>query len=160
MILIAAVDENWAIGYGGDQLVYLKEDLKRFQALTMGETVILGRKTLATFPGSKPLKERENLILSTDPTFSVEGAVVFYDIPSLLAHAPEDAIVIGGGSVYEALLPYCSTAYITKIHAAFPADTRITDLDADPMWAVVEESAPLEQDGIIYHYITYVRRTV
>lgn len=160
MILIAAVDENWAIGYGGDQLVYLKEDLKRFQSLTMGKTVILGRKTLATFPGGKPLRGRTNFVLSASPDYSVEGATVFHSLEDLLARAPEDAIVIGGGSVYEALLPYCSTAYITKIHAAFPADTRITDLDADPMWAVVEESAPLEQDGIIYHYITYVRRTV
>ena len=160
MILIAAVDENWAIGKDGSQFLFLKEDLKRFQSLTMGKTVILGRKTLATFPGGKPLKGRKNLILSTDPNLSVEGAAVFHDLPSLLAHAPEDSIVIGGGTVYKALLPRCSVAHITKIHASFPADTFFPDLDADPAWELTEESAPLEQDGVTYHYTTYVRRTV
>ena len=160
MIFIAAVDKNWGIGKDGDQLIYLKEDLKRFQALTTGKTVILGRRTLATFPGGKPLKWRENFILSANPNFSVDDAMVFQDIPSLLAHAPEDSVVIGGGRVYQALLPYCTTAYITKIHATFPADTFCPDLDADPAWELTEESAPLEQDGIAFHYTTYVRRTV
>ena len=160
MILIAAVDENWAIGRDGDQLIYLKEDLKRFQTLTMGKTVILGRKTLATFPHGKPLKGRENLVLSTDPDFSVEDGTVFHDLPSLLAYAPQSSVVIGGGSVYHALLPYCSVAYITKIHASYPADTFFPDLDADPAWELTEESAPLKQDGITYHYTTYVRRFI
>ena len=160
MILIAAVDENWAIGNAGDQLVYLKEDLKRFRALTADKTVILGRKTLATFPGGKPLAGRENLILSADPRFSVDGAKVFRSLAELLTYAPENSAVIGGGSVYEALLPYCSMAYITKIHAAYPADTFFPNLDTDPAWEPVEESAPLEQDDIVFHYTTYVRRTV
>jgi len=160
MTLIAAVDENWAIGKDGDQLVYLKEDLKRFRALTAGKTVILGRKTLAALPGGKPLAGRENLILSANPRFSVDGAKVFHSLTELLAYAPENSAVIGGGSVYEALLPYCTTAYITKIHAAYPADTFFPDLDADPAWELTERSAPLEQDGIVFHYTTYVRRTV
>lgn len=154
---IAAVDENWALGYRGDQLAYLKEDLARFKALTLGHPVILGRKTLATFPGGRPLKGRENLILSATPGFSPEGAQVFPDLDSLLAHAPEDSFVIGGASVYAALLPYCDTAYITKLHAAFPADVWLPDLDALPEWSAVEESPPLEQDGLTYHYVTYRR---
>lgn len=160
MILIAAVDENWAIGKDGNQFLFLKEDLKRFQTLTMGKTIILGRKTLATFPNGKPLRERKNFILSANRDFSVEGAFVFHNLDELLAHAPEDSIVIGGGTVYEALLPYCTTSYITKIHAAFPADTWLPNLDIDPAWELTEESASLEQDGVTYHYTTYVRRTV
>lgn len=159
MILIAAVDENWGIGKDGDQLCYLKDDLKRFQALTMGKTVIVGRKTLATFPGGKPLKGRENLVLSAAPRFSVEGAKVFHSLTGLLAYAPEDSVVIGGGSVYQALLPYCSTAHITKLHAVFPADTFCPDLDADPAWELAESATPLEENGMTYHYTTYVRRT-
>ena len=158
MNLIVAVDQNWAIGKDGDQLVYLKEDLKRFRTLTSGHTVILGRKTLATFPGGRPLKNRRNLILSRNPQFQAEGAEVFASVEELVQQADGDAFVIGGASVYEQLLPHCDTAYITKIHAAFPADTYFPDLDKSEDWEVIEESESLEQDGIAYHYVTY-RRT-
>ena len=158
MNLIVAVDQNWAIGKDGDQLVYLKEDLKRFRTLTSGHTVILGRKTLATFPGGRPLKNRRNLILSRNPHFQVEGAEVFSSVEELVQQADGDAFVIGGASVYEQLLPYCDTAYITKIHAGFPADTYFPDLDKSEAWEIIEESESLEQDGIAYHYVTYRRK--
>lgn len=157
MNVIVAVDENWAIGKDGDQLVYLKEDLKRFRTLTSGHTVILGRKTLATFPGGRPLKNRRNLILSRNPQFQAEGAEVFSSVEELVKQADKDAFVIGGASVYEQLLPYCDTAYITKIHAAFPADTYFPNLDRSDQWQVAEESESLEQDGLSYHYVTYSR---
>ena len=158
MHLIVAVDQNWAIGKSGDQLCYLKEDLKRFKELTLGHPVILGRKTLATFPGGRPLKGRRNLILSRDPDLTVEGGEAFHDLDSLLAAAPADSFVIGGGSVYKALLPYCDTAYVTKIDHAFPgADVWFPDLDADPAWEVVREDPPIEQDGLGYRYVTYQR---
>lgn len=157
MNLIVAVDQNWAIGKDGDQLVYLKEDLKRFRTLTSGHTVILGRKTLATFPGGRPLKNRRNLILSRNPQFQTEGAEVFSSVEELVQKADKDAFVIGGASVYEQLLPYCDTAYITKIHAAFPADTYFPNLDKSEEWKVREESESLEQDGVSYHYVTYSR---
>ena len=88
----------------------------------MGHPVILGRKTLATFPGGRPLKGRRNLILSRNPGFSAEGGEVFASLDALLAAAPEDSFVIGGASVYEALLDFCDTAYVTKIDAVFSAD--------------------------------------
>ena len=87
MKAIVAVDQNWAIGKGGDQLCYISADLKRFKALTTGHPVILGRKTLATFPGGRPLKGRRNLILSRNPAFRVEGAEVYHDLESLLSQA-------------------------------------------------------------------------
>lgn len=157
MNLIVAVDQNWAIGKDGDQLIYLKEDLKRFRTLTSGHTVILGRKTLATFPGGRPLKNRRNLILSRNPHFQAEGAEVFPSVEELVKGVDADAFVIGGASVYEQLLPYCDTAYITKIHAGFPADTHFPNLDQSEEWKVTEESESLEQDGISYHYVTYSR---
>ena len=120
--------------------------------------MILGRKTLATFPGGRPLKGRRNLILSRSADFAPEGAEVFSDVETLRAAAPEDAFVIGGASVYRQLLPWCSTAYVTKIDRAFPADCHFPDLDQDPAWEQAEESAPLEQDGIIYRYLTYRRK--
>ena len=159
MNLIAAVDQNWAIGKGGDQLCYIPADLKRFRALTTGHPVILGRKTLATFPGGRPLKNRRNLVLSRDPAFSPEGAEVFRDLDSLLEAAPADSFVIGGGSVYAALLDACHTAYITKIHAAWPeADAFFPNLDENPAWEAVEESGPQEDGGFSFRYVTYRRR--
>ena len=146
MNLIVAVDKNWAIGRDGDQLVYISADLKRFKALTTGHTVILGRKTLATFPGGRPLK-------------GPQGAEVFSDLDSLLAAAPEDAFVLGGASVYHALLDRCGTAYVTKIGRAFPeADCWFPDLDARPQWRVEEESEPQEENGLHFRYVTYRRQ--
>lgn len=158
MNLIAAVDRNWAIGRGGDQLFYIPADLKRFQALTTGHPVILGRKTLATFPGGRPLKGRRNLILSRNPDFAPEGAEVFADLAALRSAAPEDSFVIGGESVYRALLDACDTAYITKIDAACPADAFFPNLDRDPDWAVASEEPPLEHQGLSFRYVTYRRR--
>ena len=158
MNLIVAVDENWAIGKGGDQLVYIRSDLKRFKELTTGHPVILGRKTLATFPGGKPLKGRRNLILSATPDYEVEGAEVFAHVDSLLAEAPEDAFVIGGESVYRTLLDKCDTAYVTKIQAAYPADRYFPDLDADPNWEIAEQGEMLEEEGVRFCYVTYRKK--
>lgn len=158
MDMIAAVDRNWALGRGGDQFIYIPEDLKRFKALTTGHPVILGRKTLAALPGGRPLPGRRNLVLSTDPTFAPQGAEVFHDLAGLLAAAPEDAFVIGGGSVYRALLPHCQTVYLTKLDAAWPADTWFPNLDGDAAWAVQSTGAPLEHQGVGFRYVTYRRR--
>lgn len=158
MKLIVAVDQNWAIGKDGDQLAYLSTDLRRFKEITMGHPILLGRKTLATFPGGRPLKGRRNLILSRTPGFQVEGAEVFADLASVKAAAPADTVVVGGGSVYQALLPCCDTAYVTRMEAEFPADTWFPNLDQDPEWTVLEQSDPLEEKGISFRYVTYVRR--
>lgn len=158
MNLIVAVDENWGIGRDGDQLVYLRADLQHFKELTTGHPVILGRKTLATFPGGRPLKGRRNLILSRDPAFCPEGAEVYRDLDSLLADAPEDAFVIGGESVYRALLDRCDTAYVTRIFARFPADRHFPDLDASERWLLAERGPVLEENGISFQYLTYRAR--
>ena len=157
MILIAAVDGNWAIGKDGDQFLHLKDDLARFRALTAGKTVIMGRKTLAALPGGQPLRGRNNLVLSADPQFTAEGAKVFHSLEDLLVHAPADSVVVGGGTVYRQLLPYCDTAFITKIHASFPADTWHPNLDALEGWHITEEFPPIEEKGVVYHYANYKR---
>ena len=157
MNMIVAVDENWGIGKGGDQLIYIPEDLKRFKALTMGHALVLGRKTMATFPGGKPLKGRRNLVLSRNPAFHPEGAEVFSSLEELLDAAPEDAFVVGGASVYQALLDRCDTAYVTKIQAAFPADCWFPDLDRRPEWRAEGESEPMEHEGVTFRYVTYRR---
>lgn len=158
MKVIAAVDENWAIGRNGDQLIYISEDLKHFKALTTGHPVILGRKTLATFPGGRPLKGRRYLILSRNPGFAPPEAEVFSSLEELLAAAPQDAFVIGGASVYQALLDRCDTACITRIEAAFPgADCWFPNLDERPEWKIAEEGPVLEEKGVRFRYVTYER---
>ena len=157
MNAIVAVDEAWAIGKDGDQLCYLSVDLKRFKELTLGHPVILGRKTLATFPGGRPLKGRRNLVLSRDRGLQIEGAEVYHDVESLLTQARSDSFVIGGESVYRALLEHCDTVYVTKIAQAFPADVWFPDLDADPAWRVAGVEEPLEEKGLSFQYVTYER---
>lgn len=126
MNVIAAVDENWAIGNRNELLVRIPADHKFFREETTGKVVILGRKTLQTFPGGLPLKNRENLILSGNENFKVKDAEVFNSIEELLErlkdYDTEDVYVIGGESVYRQLLPYCDTAHITKIDRAYEAD--------------------------------------
>lgn len=158
MNAIVCADQNWGIGREGDLLVRISADLKRFKALTLGHPVILGRKTLATFPGGRPLPGRRNLVLSRDRSFRPEGAEVFRDLESLLAEAPEDSFVIGGGEVYRQLLPWCTTAYVTRLSQAYPADARFPDLDADPAWQIRETEGPLAYAGGLFQYVTYHRR--
>ena len=158
MQAIVAVDENWGIGKDGGLLCPIRADLKRFKELTMGHPVILGRKTLATFPGARPLPGRENLILSRDPAFRVEGAEVYRDVESLLAAAPGDSFVIGGESVYRALLDKCELVYVTKIMSTFDADTFFPDLDVLPGWEVTETGEVLEENGVQFQYFTYQRK--
>lgn len=157
MQLIAAVDENWAIGYGGRLLCPVKADLRRFKALTMGHGVLLGRKTLSTFPGGRPLPGRENFILSRDPAFEAEGARVVHSADEALRLCPRDTFVIGGAQVYRLMLEHCDKAYITKLRAAFPADAWLPDLDALPDWEKAEEGETLEEGNVRFQYILYRR---
>lgn len=158
MKAIVVVDQNWGIGKDGDQLIYISSDLKHFKELTMGHPLILGRKTLATFPGGRPLKGRRNLVLSRNPDFAPDGAEVYRSMEDLLDKAPEDAFVIGGESVYNALIDRCDTAYVTKLQASWPADCWFPDLDRNPAWEVAEESGEMEEQGIRFRYVTYRRK--
>lgn len=158
MNLIVAVDQNWAIGYQNELLIRISADLKRFQALTMGHPVLLGRKTLQTFPGGRPLPGRRNFILSTGPDYHVEGAEVLHSVEEALDTCPEDTFVIGGAQVYRAMLPYCDTAYVTRIHAAYPADAWFPDLDTRADWTLFREEPAQEEGGPAFHYCTYQRK--
>lgn len=157
MKLIVAVDENWAIGNQGELLRPIPADLKRFKEITMGHPVLLGRRTLATFPGGKPLPGRENFILSATPGYGVEGATILTSVDEARQHCPDDTFVIGGGSVYRAMLDDCHTAYVTKIHHAFSADTWFPNLDILPDWTLTEEEPPLIHGDLTFQYLTYER---
>ncbi len=144
MNAIVAVDKNWAIGFAGQLLLPISEDLKRFKKLTMGRTLIYGRKTLATFPGGKPLPKRRNMMLTTHPElYHMDDLEVYATIDSLLEQIdPEEmerVSVIGGDSVFRQFLPKCDRVLVTKIDYAFPeADTYFPDLNTDPAWQLTE----------------------
>lgn len=160
MIAIVAVDRNWAIGQGGEQLIYISRDLKRFKEFTTGNTIILGRKTMYTFPGSKPLKNRRNLILSRTPGFAPEGAEVYPGLEELMEHVddPDNTYVVGGASVYHTMIGQCDRAYVTKIDTEFPADCWFPNLDEDPAWEIESEGDWMEQDGVRFRYVNYIRK--
>ncbi|MBS5571660.1 MAG: dihydrofolate reductase [Clostridiales bacterium] len=152
MNVIVAVDSEWGIGYKGDLLARVKEDLQNFARLTTGKTVILGSNTLATFPGGRVLKDRRNIVLNPDPEYAPEGAVVVHSLEELFACLrslqseglrSEDIFVIGGASVYRQLLPYCEKAYVTVFCRRFEKDVWFPDLDELPEWRLVCESEPV-----------------
>lgn len=160
MNLIVAADRNWGIGKDGDQLVYIPEDMRHFRAMTKGHAVIVGRKTLATFPAGRPLAGRRNLILSTREDFHPEGAEVFRSMDDLLAVAPDDAFVVGGEQVYRSMMIWCDYAYVTRIDAEFEADRFFPDLDRIRNWKKIRESPVLEDEGLRFRYVTYMRTGV
>lgn len=127
MNLIVAVDKNWAIGLHNKLLVSIPADMKFFRETTMGKVVVMGRKTLESFPGGQPLKKRTNIVLTSDQNYKVKDAVVVNSVEALLEelrqYNDEDIYVIGGESIYRQLLPYCKVAHITKIDHAYEADT-------------------------------------
>ena len=154
---IVAVDRNWAIGKGDRLLCHLPGDLRYFKEKTLGKKILVGRKTLDSFPGGRPLPGRENYVLTRDPSFAREGCLVCHDLEEVLA-LPEDVIICGGQSVYTALLPWIDTVYVTKIDAAFDADRYFPDLDADPDFVMdwqAEECC--EDNGYTYRFVRYVR---
>lgn len=133
MKIIAAVDENWGIGKNGDLLEKIPEDQKFFKEITSGKVVVYGRKTLESLPGKRPLKDRINIILSTNKEYTVENGIVIHSVEELLQYLinfnSDNVFVIGGGTIYKQLLRYCDTAYITKICESYDADVWFPNLD-------------------------------
>ncbi len=161
MDLIVAVDENWAIGYQGDLLTRISADLKNFKALTTGAVIILGRKTIETFPGGRALPGRENIILSRDSSYCREDAVVCRSVEEVLSkveNMEKEVFVVGGESVYRQFLPYCHKAYVTKIKRAFPADSYFENLDENREWEIAEAAKIMEEDGMPFQFMIYRRK--
>ncbi len=162
MNLIVAVDKNWAIGLNNKLLVRIPSDQKFFREETTGKVVVLGRKTLETFPGGLPLKNRINIILSTDPNYKVKDAVVVHSIEELLEEVKQydskDVYIIGGESVYREMLPYCDTAHVTKIDHAYEADTHFPNLDELPEWSVTATSEEQTYFDLEFEFVKYEKR--
>jgi len=162
MNLIVAVDEKWGIGNKNELLVRIPADMKFFRQETTGKVVVLGRKTLETFPQGLPLKNRTNIILSSNPSYQVKDAIVVHSVEELLEelkkYDEEDIYIIGGESVYKQMLPYCKVAHVTKIDHAYEADAHFPNLDEDEAWEITADSDEQTYFDITYHFLKYERK--
>lgn len=164
MNLIVAVSENWGIGKGNELLFSIPEDMKFFRSTTSGKVVIMGRKTLESFPNSKPLKNRVNIVITRDTSYQVEGAVVVNSIDEAVNYArgledytEDELFVIGGDSIYAQMLEFVDTAYVTRVCKSADADAFFPELDDDDNWKIAERSELKEHEGIEFYFATYRR---
>ena len=162
MNCIVNVDAHWGIGNKGSLLVRIPNDMKMFRQETMGKVVVLGRKTLQTFPQGQPLKNRTNIILSRDKNYEVKDATVVHSVEELLEELKkfdtEDVYIIGGESIYRQMLPYCDVAHVTKIDHKYEADTYFPNLDNDPEWEITADSDEQTYFDIAYTFLKYQRK--
>ncbi len=162
MNLIVAVDKNWAIGYQDKLLVRIPADQRFFRKETIHKAVIMGRKTLESFPGGVPLKDRLNVVITSNPEYSVKDAAVVNSIEKALEvvkdYKSEDIYIIGGESIYRQMLRLCDTAYVTKIDYAYMADTYFPNLDEMDDWTLTEESDEQTYHDLIYTFCRYERK--
>ena len=161
MKAIVAVDENWAIGCDNKLLVSIPADMKFFRETTKGKVVLMGRKTLESFPGGLPLKNKTNIVLTRNEHFSVKGAVVVHTVEEALGelekYDKDDVFVIGGDTIYHQFLPYCDTALVTKIDHAYRADAYFPNLDEDPGWALTGDTEEQTYFDLEYRFLRYER---
>jgi dihydrofolate reductase len=162
MKAIVNVDNNWGIGIGDKLLNHIPADMKFFRETTTGNVVVMGRATFMTFPGPKALPNRVNIVLTKDESWSAPDVIAVHSVEELfelLKNYDSDSVyVIGGSIVYDLLLPYCDTAYVTKVHCTPESDTFFPNLDADPAWELQEVLQSGEENGVCYEMCRYQRR--
>lgn len=162
MNLIVAVDKNWGIGSQNKLLVTIPEDMKFFRTETSGKVVVLGRKTLETFPNGQPLVNRTNIILSRNPNYKVKGAIVLHSVEEVLEelkkYSEEEIYIIGGDSIYKAFLPYCKVAHVTRIDHAYDADAFFPNIDEMPEWKLTGESEEKTYFDLEFKFCRYEKQ--
>lgn len=160
MKAILSADLNWGIGNKGNLLQRVPEDMKRFKQMTIGKVVIMGRETLESLPGQRPLADRVNIVLSRNGQFDCEGLIVCRSLEELfqriVSYPKGDVFVIGGESVYTQLLPFCSEAFVTRFEKEFEADRHFPNLDELENWVLVSKSEPSNFNGMSFRYLKYV----
>lgn len=160
MNLIVAVDKNWAIGKDNRMMWSIPADMKFFRETTKGNIVVMGRKTLESFPQGQPLKNRVNIVLTKNPGYKIKDAVVVHSVEEALKEAEKyegEIYVIGGESIYRAMLPMCDTAFVTKIDHAYDADTYFPNLDEEKAWRMTKVSEEQTCFDLEYYFTVYER---
>lgn len=162
MNLIAAVDKNWGIGMNNKLLVRIPEDMKFFRNTTTGKVVVMGRKTLESFPNGLPLKNRTNIVLTSDKSYAVKDAIILHSMEELLEelkkYDSEDIYVIGGESIYRQLIDMCDVAHITKIEYEYQADAWFPNLDESGEWEITADSEEQTYFDLEYYFLKYERK--
>ena len=163
MNIIVAVDKNWAIGKDNKLLVSIPADMKMFRQETTGKVVVMGRKTLESFPNGLPLKNRTNIVLTGNKDYNVKDAIIVHTVEELLEeikkYPSEEVYCIGGDSVYKQLLPYCDTAHVTKIDFAYEADSYFPNLDEKEEWEITADSEEQTYFDLEYQFLKYEKRS-
>lgn len=161
MKLIVAADRNWAIGKNNKLMWSIPADMKFFRETTQGNVVIMGRKTLESFPQGQPLKNRVNIVITRNPSYKVKDAVVVHSVEEAIEESRKydgDVFVLGGESIYRAMLPYCDTALVTRIDYAYEADTWFPNLDEDEEWELTDEGEEQTCFDLEYAFTRYERK--
>lgn len=159
MNLIVNADKNWGIGKNNELLVHIPNDMKMFRQTTIDKVVVMGRKTLESFPNGMPLPRRINIVLTRDEDYKVKGAVIVHSKEELLEelknYADEDIFIIGGESIYRMMLPYCNVAYVTRTDYAYDADTYFPNLDEMSEWKLTSIGEEETYFDIEYRFLKY-----
>ena len=162
MNIIVAVDKNWGIGKDNQLLVSIPADMKFFRSTTTGKVVVMGRKTLESFPNGLPLKNRTNIVLTQNMDYRVKDAIICHNVDEVLKelkqYDSEDVYVIGGDSIYRQMLPYCDVAHVTKIDHAYEADSWFPNLDEMPEWQITADSDEQTYFDLEYCFLKYERK--
>ncbi|MDF2530984.1 MAG: dihydrofolate reductase region [Clostridia bacterium] len=164
MKAIVAVDLNWGIGYRGNLLLRIPDDMKFFKQMTLGKVVIMGRETFESLPGQEPLKDRINIVLSKSECFKNEKITICRSLDELFQELRkynlDEVLVIGGESVYAQLLPYCTEAYVTKIESKQVADKYFINLDKEEAWEIVSIGEMRSYNNTQYSFLNYVNQSI
>lgn len=159
MKAIVNADKNWAIGMGDSLINHIPADMKFFKEKTTGNVVVMGRSTFLTFPGQKALPNRVNIVLTTDVNWNAPDVITCHSIDELFEqlkrYDTNTVYVIGGSSVYEQLLPYCNTVYVTKVDTSKPADKFFPNLDEMSDWKIEYEGDEQEHKDSKFRFVTY-----
>ena len=161
MNLIVNADKNWAIGFQNKLLVRIPDDMKFFRQMTTGKVVVMGRKTLESFPNQMPLANRTNIVLTTDRKYEKKGAIIVHSKEELFEelknYESDDIYIIGGESIYKMMLPYCNVAHVTKVDYAYQADTYFPNLDEMSEWKITADSEEQTYFDLEYVFLQYER---
>ena len=162
MNMIVAVDKHWGIGYRNKLLVSIPADMKFFRETTTGNIVVMGRKTLESFPNGLPLPNRTNIVLTGNKDYRVKNAVVLHSVEEVLeklkAYPSDKVFIVGGESIYRQFLPYCDVVHVTKIDRLYQADAFFPDLDAMEEWEITGDSEEQTYFNLEYTFYRYERK--
>lgn len=162
MNMIVACDRNWGIGHQNKLLVSIPADMKFFREMTTGNVVVMGRKTLESFPNGLPLMNRTNIVLTENREYKVKGAIICHTMEEVLEklkeYPSEDIYIIGGESIYRQFLPYCDVVHVTKIDHAYLADAYFPNLDELEDWQITADSEEQTYFDLEYTFYKYERK--